>query len=270
MKHNKKRNTAFIYEALTLELTKAILEKNRDRKVESLSLLREHFNHSSVLAQERALYTILLETTNTKEKIAERLLEEAKAARGVLDESSIFDAQSKLIAAINKGLGPGVWSNFVPNFKVLASINAIFNPKTSIKKKVLFEQSLLDAMVTPVSQRDAAQMKTIDNITYHTFIKKFNAKYNALLQEQKDLLNRYITSFADDGFELKLYLNEELRRLKDLLTDSMEQQLEPLISQKVEGVLDYLESFRHRDFQEQDLKKVLKTQELAQELHGHD
>ena len=32
MKHNKKRNTAFIYETLAQELTKSILEKDNDRK----------------------------------------------------------------------------------------------------------------------------------------------------------------------------------------------------------------------------------------------
>ena len=30
MKHNKKRNTAFIYETLTRELTKAIVDKNAE------------------------------------------------------------------------------------------------------------------------------------------------------------------------------------------------------------------------------------------------
>ena len=32
MKHNKKRNTAFIYETLTRELTKAIVDKNITEK----------------------------------------------------------------------------------------------------------------------------------------------------------------------------------------------------------------------------------------------
>ena len=32
MKHNKKRNTAFIYETLTRELTKSIIEKDTDKK----------------------------------------------------------------------------------------------------------------------------------------------------------------------------------------------------------------------------------------------
>ena len=34
MKHNKKRNTAFLYESLIKELTVAIVRKNNDRKNE--------------------------------------------------------------------------------------------------------------------------------------------------------------------------------------------------------------------------------------------
>ena len=43
MKHNKKRNTAFIYETLTRELTKAIVEKNAARKNKTISILKEFF-----------------------------------------------------------------------------------------------------------------------------------------------------------------------------------------------------------------------------------
>ena len=36
MKHNKKRNIAFIYEALSRELTRAIVEKNFTRRASPL------------------------------------------------------------------------------------------------------------------------------------------------------------------------------------------------------------------------------------------
>jgi hypothetical protein len=87
-----------------------------------------------------------------------------------------------------------------------------------------------------------------------------------LLSEQKDLLNRYITSFADEGFELRLYLNEELGRLKEAL-DSSPKETAPVLTSKIEEVRDYLEEFRKREFTDTDLGKILKTQELVQELN---
>ena len=191
-----------------------------------------------------------------------RLLQETKEATKKLDESAIFDAQSRLIAAINKGLGQNVWSTFVPNFKSLASINGIFNSKISIKKRVLFEQAILDKMsaaTTPVNKT----LQPLDNLTYHSFIKKFNNKYGALLQEQQTLLSQYVTSFADDGFELRLYLNEEVGRLKKVLAKTLLEETEPLISKKVD-------SFRRREFGEKDLGKVLKVQALTGELMTND
>jgi len=268
MKHNKKRNIAFIYETLSREVTKAVLEKNDSRKKTIVSLLREHFKEGGILLEELRLYRALLETQNIKKEVAERLLQETKYAYSKIDSTELFDAQSKLISAINKDVGQEVWANFVPNFKSLASISAIFNTRTPVKKKVLFEQAVVDQMSTVPEQLKEENLKSVDAIVYNSFIKKFNNKYSDLLTEQKELLNHYITSFADDGFQLKIYLNEELSRLKSSLDSVDNDQL--LIAQKLEGVANYLESFRRREFDETDLHKVLKTQELAQELHIND
>ena len=270
MKHNKKRNTAFIYEMLSKELTKAIISEDTETKTKVMAIIKEHFSPTSLLAEELRLYRTLLDTKKAKTEIAEKILQETKTAHRRLDGSSLFAEQSRAIARINKELGQDVWNNFLPNFKSLASVNAIFNNKTPIKSKVLFEQAIVDAMSDVTSLSESNKLHSVDNLTYQTFINKFNDKYTALLTEQKDLLNRYITSFADDGFELRLYLNEELGRLKALLGDSKGKELEPLIEQKIDGVLEYLEGFRKREFEDTDLNKVLKTQELVQELAAHD
>jgi len=268
MKHNKKRNTAFIYETLTRELTKAIVEKDATRKNKILLLLKEFFTKGAPLAEELQLYGVLLSTANIQQRLAERLLHETKRAYELLEEETIFDAQSRIINAINKGLGKEVWGTFVPNFKSLASVSAIFNPKTSVKKRVLFEQAIVDKMSEQHDFRPSSPMASLDTLTYNSFIKKYNEKYGTLLQEQKELLNRFITSFADDGFELRLYLNQELSRLKGSLSEAIDADLEPLISQKTSKVINYLEEFRKRDFTEADLNKVLKTQELVRELRS--
>ena len=270
MKHNKKRNTGFIYETLVRELTKSILDKNSERKLKVTTILKEFFSKGQILAEELQLYTVLLDTHNIERPIAEKILDESKKAHERLDETAIFDAQSRIISAINKGLGSEVWSNFVPNFKALASVDAIFSPKTTVKQKVLFEQSAVERMIDADVLAESKEMQPLDALSYQTFIKKFNNKCGTLLQEQQDLLNRYITSFADDGFELRVYLNNELARLKQRLAESAEKSTEQLISQKVDGVVDYLESLRKREFVDKDLNKILKAQELIREFEIND
>lgn len=270
MRHNKKRNTAFIYEAVVKELTKAVLNKDIPKKNALTVVLKEHFAKGSPLACELELYKVLLETRNIKSPVAERILQETKIAHTRLNPKTIFDAQSKIIAAINKNLGQQMWSNFVPNFKTLASIKSIFNTKAPIKQKVLFEQAIVDRMSQKV-EFGRNNLKSVDNLTYRSFIKKFNNKYGGLLEEQKDFLNKYITSFADEGFELRVYLNEEITRLKSLISEIVDSDtVDTLIRQKSKEVVQYLEEFRKREFASEDLTKILKTQELVRELATHD
>ena len=59
MKHNKKRNTAFIYETLSRELTKAIVDKNDNKKKVVLAIIKEGFGNDTTLAKELTLYKTL-------------------------------------------------------------------------------------------------------------------------------------------------------------------------------------------------------------------
>ena len=56
LKHNKKRNTAFVYESLVREMTKAIVEKNLELKDDIVSIIKEHFTKNSLLYRELKLY----------------------------------------------------------------------------------------------------------------------------------------------------------------------------------------------------------------------
>ena len=49
VKHNKKRNTAFLYEALVRELTKAVVEQDSNRSNRVKKILKEHFKSGMVL-----------------------------------------------------------------------------------------------------------------------------------------------------------------------------------------------------------------------------
>ena len=48
MKHNKKRNTAFLYECLIRELTKAIVKEDKQRETEVKGLLCEFSQKASL------------------------------------------------------------------------------------------------------------------------------------------------------------------------------------------------------------------------------
>ena len=52
IKHNKKRNTIFLYEALVRELTKATVEKDQDRRQVVLNIVKEHFGQNTLMGRE--------------------------------------------------------------------------------------------------------------------------------------------------------------------------------------------------------------------------
>ena len=56
LKHNKKRNTAFVYEALVRELTESVVKHNKNKQNKIVSIIKEHFGHESLLKEELELW----------------------------------------------------------------------------------------------------------------------------------------------------------------------------------------------------------------------
>ena len=123
IKHNKKRNTIFLYEALVRELTKATVEKDESRRETIFDIVKEHFDSNSLLGREVKIYKNILETKDAKSNIAEKILSESKVEYSVLNKKKIFSEQSRMISKINKELSKDVFNTFVPNYKNLATLH---------------------------------------------------------------------------------------------------------------------------------------------------
>ena len=269
LRHNKKRNTAFLYEVLTRELTKSVIEKKENIRMSILSILKEHFGKNNILSKEFELYNSLLKTKNLKSHVAEKLFFESARKYAQLNKKEIFKEQSIVISKINKNLPSGIFSNFIPNYKDLATLAQIFGDENlSVKRRVLLEQNIIDNMI---ETREVAnkEMVPIDNIVYKSFVKKFNDSYATLLEEQRTLLTKYTSSFKDGGIEFKTYLNEELGRLKKNIELSLkmeELEKDTDMKEKTLNVLNLLESFKDTEINKKMLQQVLKVQNLVKEL----
>ena len=91
LKHNKKRNTAILYETLIRELTKAVVNKKEDVKQTIVSMLKEHFSSTKVMAKELKLYNALCETYSLSPQTAEKLVVEIRKAHQALDKKQLFN-----------------------------------------------------------------------------------------------------------------------------------------------------------------------------------
>ena len=113
-------------------------------------------------------------------------------------------------------------------------------------------------------------MKHVDNLTYKTFVNKFNQTYEkSLRKEQKDLLTNYIVSFSDNGLGLKSFLNEEISRLKKeigILTENQKNTENDAFLSKLERVFTKLDSFSKSPITEQLVRDVFYIQDLIEEV----
>ena len=143
-KHNKKRNSAFLYEVLIQELTKSVISKNKEIQSKVTSLIKEYFSRDSMMYRELKLYHAIVRTKDTNVLTAEKILNEVKSRHKGLDKKKLLSEQNKLSRRIRKFVTEEAFSNFVPNYKDLASIAQIFNNKISVRYKVVLENELID------------------------------------------------------------------------------------------------------------------------------
>jgi arsenate reductase-like glutaredoxin family protein len=267
-KHNKKRNTAFVFEALAREATTAIIKGDQERKAKVVSIVRKHFTGDSLLKKDLECYRSLYENQDLDENTSQKILEAVMAAKRLIDPDGLFKQQTEVINDINKELTPATFNNFVPNYKSLATIAKMFNTD-SPKQKVMLESKILEGMVGKLQEQN---LEPLDSLTFVTFTKKFNEKYNgSLLREQKELLNHYISSFSHDELETKIYLNRELGRLKQSLSEAVKVEEianDPEMVKKTSAVKERLESLSgETSLNETTLLTILKTQELVKEIY---
>jgi hypothetical protein len=270
-RHNKKRNTAFLYETLIVELTKAMVYNDQKRKQEISIVIKESFGRDQVLSKELQVYKSITETNELDPYTAEKLIFECKNDYNKLNKRQIFNEQSKLINLINRKLSKNVYSNFVPGYRTLATISQIFNDDISTKHRVLLEKELLRQLTAGQSSTGQSIVAT-DDLTYQTFVKKFNDKYGETLNEfQKKLLNNYIASFSNNDLELKVFLNEELGRISDKLSASLKEEdirWDPAMVESTKKVLAIVENFKTNDIESEEIEKILKIQKLVEEIES--
>ena len=113
MKHNKKRNTAFLYECLIKEMTKAVVRGELQKKQQIVETLKRYFSKGKPLYNDLQLYKQMMETKNLKESLGIRFMQEVKKDWEALDRKEIFNEQTSLIKEFNENLTEA-FNNFIP------------------------------------------------------------------------------------------------------------------------------------------------------------
>jgi hypothetical protein len=219
-------------------------------------------------------YKVLMELKEAETGFAQRILSEVRRERDRLNTQNIFSEQSRLIKKINVELGQEVYSNFVPNYKTMATIGQLFADNVSPNEKVILEDKLLTEMTKAEEKTEKEILEHIDSIAYKTFTNKFNKAYAGKLhEEQQHVVSKYIYSVSDNGISLKTYLNEEVGRLRDKVKASLdvkEVSSDPEMIRKTEQVLEFLDSLTETKLDEAAIKKIMQIQGLVREVETNE
>ena len=266
VKHNKKRNTAFLYEALVRELTKAVVEQNVTRSQKIKKILKEHFRSGMVLFSELGCFNALAEEDKFDRYTAEKMIFRAKKEYESLNQQDIFKEQSAVIKKINTELGKDVYNNFVPDYKSYATLAQIFGNKLPVKSRVIMEQRIIDNLTSDVEEQE--QMQPVDSLVVKSFTDRFNETYSELLPEQKELLTKFIISFNENEADFKAYAGSELKRIYEMVENSLQLKEVQEDSEMVEStkkVLAQISEYNVARLTEREILKILKLQKLVRE-----
>jgi len=266
MKHNKKRNTAFLYECLVRSLTKSVIRKNVQHQQVVKAILKEFFAKGTILAQELEVYRSLLESKELAIDYSRRLLSETKKDFDMINRKDVFNKQTALINRINKSLGSDSFGIFVPNYKDLATVGMFLQQDNlSAKKRIMLEDNCVRHLSR--SEKVLTEMKHLDNLEFNMFVKRFNNTYeHSLLTEQKELLTNFITSFSDNGLGLKSYLNSEIARLKESVSTEIIESQSPSLVENFKKVKAKLDSYAKHPLNEAVVEEVFYIQDLLAEV----
>ena len=84
---------------------------------------------------------------------------------------------------------------------------------------MLMERQVIQKMTESKDTLEQVNEK-IDKYVIHSFVNAFNKKYGDLLENQKNLLKKYMIATEDDNTDFLVFLNEELQNIANKLNNA--------------------------------------------------
>jgi len=241
IKHSKFKNTGFLFELLTRQITVEILNGSEEK---AKTIIKEFYGRGTELSKELRLFNLLINEKYNTENKAEKFIDVVLEAHTKIDYKKLQREKYNLVKSIKENFEiSNFLSSPVTNYKVLASIHKLFEGKKNdiLDIKDVFDSKL--TLVEHISSNSSSTLKEKEDklveeyrkqekdlrlLTYKILVETFNKKYTNLNDSQKGLLKEYInnvtnTSKFNEYFEKELIktitsLHEMYKGMKDKIT----------------------------------------------------
>jgi len=277
LKHSKFKNTGVLFELLVRQVASDTLN-NVDSK--SIPILKKYFSKSTELAKELELYQTLVKERFANEEKAKALIEAVLSARVKLNQTALNRQKYNLIKEIKSTyVLEDFFKSKINNYKVLASAFKLFefsvadNPTEIVTNKYTLIEHITSKQSQktklPVTEVSAftEQNKDVRLLAYKILVDKFNAKYSALNESQKNLLRQYINNVSDSS-ELRDFLTLEsvhVRKALRSLTAKVSDKVTKIKLTEVANLLKQIESTK--SVKDSHVLNLLRYHELIKELN---
>lgn len=249
LKHSKYKNTGMIFEMLVRKLTSETLTSDKSIAID---IIKKYFGKNTELAKEMKIYNALLKEQFKTEAKALEYIRSIKAAHSKLNKTVLRRERYNLVKEISENFSIEQIAKIrIPNYKMLASAYIILehdetdNPKQILECKSIIVDSILtekaqqDKKIDTVLEAFKAQPKDQRLLTYKLLVDKFNNKYSGLDENQKGLLNKYITN-VNDTVVLKEYIQTVIPGIKQNLKQHVSKITDPATRIKVDRLSEML------------------------------
>ena len=277
IKHNKFRNTGVLFELLVRQIASDTLA-NTDSK--AVKIVKKYF-HNSELAKEHKLYHTILTAPRLSEGKAEVLVNTTVDMAKKLNKEQLLKEKYNLIKEIKKHYDlESFFKSKVNNYNILAAAYTLFEvamdnkfvePKQVVINKLtilehITKKQLIKEEITDVATELNKEDKHVRLLAYRMLIEKFNSKYANLSIRQKLVLKEFINNISNPE-HLKVYINENLNKVKIELTTLVKQVNDKTTQIKLNEVISLIKPISNKSsVKDEHLVTLLQYQQLAEEI----
>ena len=275
LKHSKYKNTAILFEMLVRKLTSETLTSDKTVTVE---IIKKYFGKNTALSKELQLYNALIKETINSEAKALDFIRSCKDSHNKLSKTSLKRQRYNLVKEISENFDFQKISKIrINNYKELASIYKLFeysevdNPKvlleckTSIVNHLMGKQESIDtsnALIETYKTHD----KNVRLLAYKILVDKFNKKYSTLDENQKQVLNKFITH-VNDSESIKQYFEKIIPSIKKDLKEQVNKITDAATKIKVDKLSEMLCNVETiKVIKESHVLTILRYYDLIKEL----
>ena len=228
IKHNKIKNTEFLFECLSRQVTSDILNDVKDSP--ALKIIKEHFKKGSVLNSELELCKALSSKTITETNKIDYLVDSVGKLRKKISNRSLRTAKYNVVKAIKENYDVNqIFKTRIKDYKTVASIYKFFESlssevqpleETNIRFNMIENLTSLPTQGKKKNKFESFSKQDADIrlLAYKMLVDKFNSKYSTLSESQRNLLKQYINNISNTN-SFKEYIVSEVTKIQKELKD---------------------------------------------------